>query len=289
MNDIEFVRKQLDDVLDEAFKYAEKDNETKKEFILRLKEKAIILFEQEQRAFTELASYIWGRLENIQFTINRSWYELCFSEFEKQNYNLKYATTQFIKNDDGLLVNPSTGQIKVNDITYSPDLPSEAKPKTLKAEQEAVSSTKDKYTDLLKLIGETFSRGQVTIDAILQRYDDHHLLIKTALEPIEEKLELYAKYHAVISNSKDVMDDRNKWGDYEKIIAKFAMDSGETIAHMAKLMNYSSKFGSIGILNNKELQHKVHQLGLCPNCNIDIYTHMNEKLHEFEIKAQFEI
>ena len=287
--DLEFIQKELDSTLNEAAKYAQKDNETKKEFVLRVKEKALKLFELQKRPVSELASFIWNKLEEVEFSINRAGFSRCFKENEKRNYSDMYTSTHFIENKEGILTNPITGQIRINDVTYSPDLPSEVKPKTLHVEDDVDERPKNKYTDLLNLIGQTADKLGVTCDAIVQRFEDNSPLIIEGLQPFKDNQKLYADYYAKISNSKDVLDDRNKWGDYEKIMAKFLMDSGETIAHIAKLMDYSSKFGSIGILNNEELENKVHQLGLCPSCNADIYYTMNERLKQIEIHAQFEI
>lgn len=288
--DIKFLNDQVDSILGEASRYIDKDITTKKEYILRLKEKIITLFEMTKRPMPELASYISTKLSDIGFQVADSWFYTLFNEGEKANYPAHFSTEIFSKWIDRVEKNVTTGQIKIDNIIYSPDTPSEVKTKTLKGESdETTLDNTNKYIELLKLIGETANRLNVTCDAIIQRYDDNHLLIKTALEPIAELQDKYANYYAVISNSKDVLDDRNKWGDYEKIMAKYLMDSGETIAHVAKLMDYSSKFGSIGILNNEALQHKVHQLGLCPSCNADIYFTMNTKLKELEVKAQFEV
>lgn len=288
MDDLKFIQQELESTLKEASKYAQKDNETKKEFVYRIKEKALRMFELEGTPMTRLASFIWTKLDDIQFAIARSWFESCFTDDEKRNYSSKFSSEHFVENAEGILTNPITGQIKINDVTYSPDLPSQVKPKTL-SEESVDERPKNKYTDLLNLISDTATKLQVTADAIIQRFEDNSQLIIEGLQPFKENQKKYADYYAKIANSKDVLDDRNKWGDYEKIMAKYLMDSGETIAHIAKLMDYSSKFGSIGILNNPELEKKVHQLGMCPNCNADIYYTMNEKLKQLEIHAQFEI
>ena len=289
MNDLEFVRSEFDIVLREASKYADKDNVTKKEYILRLKEKAVILFHQEKRPLAELASFIWKKLEDVEFSIHRSHFYLYFNDQEKGNYSNKFNIEQFIETDrEGVLKNPQTGQVQIDDVTYSPDLPSEAKPKTMEV-SDAPEPTKNVHIDLLNLIGDTAGKLQVTVDAIVQRYDDNYPIINAVLVPIKENQKKYAEYYARISNSKDVLDDRNKWGDYEKIMAKFLMDGGETIAHVSKLMDYSSKFGSIGILNNAELQKKVEQLGNCPKCQANIYFEVNESLKEIEKLAELEL
>lgn len=289
MNDIEFICVEIDKIMKEAHKYADKDNETKKEFINRLKEKTIKYFELTNVPIATLASYIWGGLEKIEFSMSRSHFYDCFTDDEKGNYSDKFGTEHFIGNhEDSVKTNPVTGQIKYHNVTYSPDLPSEVKPKTMEV-TDAPEPTKDKYTDLLNLIGDTASKLQVTVDAIEQRYDDNKEIIQEVLEPIQDAQYKYAHYYAIISNSKDVLDDRNKWGDYEKIMAKFLMDGGETIAHISKLMDYSSKFGSIGILNNADLQKKVEQLGQCPKCQANIYFEVNESLKEIEKLAELEL
>ena len=286
--DVIFVKNELDKVLKEAEKYAQKDNETKKEFILRVKEKVRTLFRIEVRPVSELASYIWNLLDKINFSIARPWYESCFNDEEKRNYSTKFSTEHFIEESNGIERNPVTGQIRLNGVVYSPDLPSEVKPKTLEP-KEITSPIKDKYTDLLNLIKDTFSKGETTVDAIIQRYEENQGLVQSVLEPIKDKQKQYTEYYSKIANSKDVLDDRNKWGDYEKIMARYLRDSGETIAHISKLMDYSSKFGSIGILKNKDLEDKLRQLGLCPKCKCDIYFEKNEELKQMEIKAQFEL
>ncbi len=286
---MEFLRKQIESILGEASRYADKDNTTKKEFILRIKEKIERLFELEERPKAELASYIWNKLDNIQFSVGRPYFESCFTSDEKQNYSHKFSTEHFLPTDNNEIErNPISGQLRINNVIYSPDLPDEQKPKVLEP-KETTEEIKDEYTNLLHLISTTASKLQVTIDAIIQRYPENKELVQEGLQPLKEKQKQYAHYYAIISNSKDVMDNRNKWGDFEKIKGKFLMDSGETIAHVSKLMDYSSKFGSIGILNNTELNDKVQQLALCPSCNVNIYYTMNEQLKELEIKAQFEI
>lgn len=288
MNDLLFIQQELESTLKEASKYAQKDNETKKDFILRIKEKVVRLFELEGTPMTRLASFIYNKLKDIEFEIARPWFESCFTDDEKRNYSDKFSTEHFVENKEGILTNPITGQIKINDVTYSPDLPSQVKPKTL-SEETVDERPKNKYTDLLNLISDTASKLQVTADAINQRFEGNAQLIIEGLQPFKENQKKYADYYAKIANSKDVLDDRNKWGDYEKIMAKFLMDSGETIAHISKLMDYSSKFGSIGILNNKDLEDKVKQLGECPKCHGNISFEINERLKTAEIQAEFEI
>ena len=63
MNDLEFIQTQIADIMKESSLYADKDNSTKKEFIIRLKEKVSKLFELENRAISEIASFIAKKIE----------------------------------------------------------------------------------------------------------------------------------------------------------------------------------------------------------------------------------
>jgi len=164
LNDLDFCKEQFESVLKEASIYADKDNTTKKEFILRVKIKAEILFELEHRPKTELASFIWNKLDSIDFSVARPWFEKCFTDNEKQNYSHKFSTEHFLPTDNNdIEKNPITGQLKINGV------PDEQKGKTLEP-KDTVEEIKDEYTDLLNLISTTASKLQVTIDAIVQRY-----------------------------------------------------------------------------------------------------------------------
>ena len=238
-----------------------------------------------------ISSFLYKEFNNIGLNVSDRWIRKNLPSDLKGKYSISELPSDTIEpiwktiSTEGDLIERNqfgvykiNGHIQQNKIVKSHNEP--------KLEDER---PKNKYTDLLNLISQTADKLGVTCDAIVQRFEDNSPLIIEGLQPFKDNQKLYADYYAKISNSKDVLDDRNKWGDYEKIMAKFLMDSGETIAHIAKLMDYSSKFGSIGILNNEELENKVHQLGLCPSCNADIYYTMNERLKQIEIHAQFEI
>lgn len=241
---------------------------------------------------SNISSYLYTELNKIGLEVSDRWIQKVLPANYKQNYSQSEHPSEYIEpiwetisTKGDLIEKNQFGQYKINNHLQQDKI---VKPKTL-SEESVDERPKNKYTDLLNLISDSASKLQVTADAIIQRFEDNSQLVIEGLQPFKENQKKYADYYAKIANSKDVLDDRNKWGDYEKIMAKFLMDSGETIAHIAKLMDYSSKFGSIGILNNEDLQNKVHQLGMCPSCNADIYYTMNEKLKQLEIHAQFEI
>jgi len=303
------VQSQIESTLKEASKYADKDNSTKKEFVLRLKDKVLKLFELENRPIIELASYIWNKLKDVRFSIYESQFYSYFTDDEKGNYSGKFTIEDFIETEiPGVLRGVDSGLLKINGVTYTPLIAEEKESTKTAKTEEGIIYKKDRYTDCFNRIIKTCNELNSACNSILTKYtlgiyhkdkdgkkiieltpEKVQTFVQNELKPIEETMKKYIKYYSIISNSKDVLDARNKWGNYEKIIAKFLMDSGETIAHISKLMDYSSKFGSIGIQNNPELQKKVEQLGQCPSCHVDIYFEINESLKEQEKQAQFEI
>jgi len=237
------------------------------------------------------SSFLYTEFNKIGLSVSARWIQ----ESLPSNFKGKYSKSELasestkpiwetVSTNKAVVEQDQFGHFKINGVLQQSKI---EKPTTQLEEPPEIP--KNKYTVLLKLIGETASRLGVSIDAIRQRYSEDSKLVEEFLEPIQEKQDLYAEYWSKISNTKNVLDDRNKWGDYEKIMAKFLMDSGETIAHIAKLMDYSSKFGSIGILNNPDLQKKVTQLGNCPKCEANIYFEINERLATVKANLQFEI
>ena len=85
-SDSDFAKKQYEAILKEAAQYAQKDIETKKAFVLRLKEKATVMFEVEKRDLHELALYMWNELIRYSFTYHKGEFYKLFSTDEKGNY-----------------------------------------------------------------------------------------------------------------------------------------------------------------------------------------------------------
>ena len=105
------------------------------------------------------------------------------------------------------------------------------------------------------------------------------------LRDVENKLEQYAKDWASIENSKGMIDLRRDYGEYEKIMARFCMETGETIARIAQIMDYSEKYGSIGILREPKVMEFFETedtypiyLRSCPECHVDISQTMNHNI-----------
>jgi len=114
----------------------------------------------------------------------------------------------------------------------------------------------------------------------------------------KDKNLFYLDCYAVLTNARKEIDERNKWGDYEKIMSKFLIDTGESTARIAELLNYSSKYGSIGIDRHgefvdpqtKEFKRQMLEfLMKCPSCNDNIYHIINENIEKYRKGKELEI
>jgi hypothetical protein len=223
---------------------------------------------------------------------NESWIYQNLPDDYKRKYSKSVVATDFIErkwdivsNKKNIIEEDQLGNIRVNGKEMVEKKVSEPKP-------TQTPSKLDKYNIIIKQIQESATHLETACRTIFDRYNKDENVKKMITEYFDnpkEYLKRYQELHAKIANSKSVLDDRNKFGDYEKCMALYLMEGGETIAHVAKLMDYSSKFGSIGILKNEDIRNKIKQLGECPKCHGNIYFEINEKLKQAEIQAQFEI
>jgi len=175
--------------------------------------------------------------------------------------------------------------IKINGIEQRP----KDKLKTIQKEKETPIKSKDtrEYVYLTAL-SKLSNKFHLTIETLKTRYnesDEVQEIIDKELGDVEKKLQDYAKSWASIENSKGMIDLRRDWGEYEKIMGAFIIEVGETIARIAQIMDYSEKYGSIGLLREPlvreffETKEKYPlYLRSCPKCFADICQVMNENI-----------
>jgi len=162
-------------------------------------------------------------------------------------------------------------------------------------QKEIVSPT---FNDATKAIYALEQTGSL-IERIAHHFRENYMDNKTILtHGFVGKLKFYLDQYAKHSNAKKAIDERGKWGDYEKIMAKFLMDTGETTAHTAELLNYSSKYGSIGIDRHgefvdpqtKQFKKKLLEfLMVCPMCSKNIYHKLNEEIEKYRKGVELEL
>ncbi len=161
--------------------------------------------------------------------------------------------------------------------------------------KEIVSPTFNNTTKSIYALEQTGS----LIERIAHHFRENYMNTRDVLDKeFKGKLQFYLDQYAKHSNAKKAIDERGKWGDYEKIMAKFLMDTGETTAHMAELLNYSSKYGSIGIDRHGEFvdaqtkqfkKELLEFLMICPICANNIYHKINEEIEKYRKGIELEV
>ena len=211
----------------------------------------------------EFASFIISKLmkRNIISGTNGRIYEL-FSEDEKEMSKSRIL-------DDEVSANISSGSDKTTEEIFN----------SLK---DIVIKKHDNYTkhfdNLIKNSKEAIALSESLIDKYNES-DELSNVMQKELGDIDKLIEEDLEIASVLSLARKNIDDRNKWGDYEKLIAQFLMAVGETKAELAKKLNYCSKYASIGIERNEELTRYWEFLGNCPKCKTDVH-------HFFDLQIQ---
>jgi len=135
-------------------------------------------------------------------------------------------------------------------------------------------------------------------EALEKNYNENEEYEKLLKEHYGHNLVFYNEQYAILDNIRSEIDKRNKWGDYEKIMSKFLIDTGQSTARIAELLNYSSKYGSIGIDRHGEFvdeQTKEFKKDLleflirCPACHQNIYHKINENIEKYRKGMELEI
>lgn len=130
---------------------------------------------------------------------------------------------------------------------------------------------------------------------LIEKLADHFLGVyeenKEQIDKIFATKQLfYLDQYAILTNARKEVDQREKWGDYEKILSKFLLETGETTSRLSALLNYSDKFGSIGIDRHGEFvdqqtkQFKAELLEFllkCPSCKKNIWHEINENIERY--------
>ena len=130
----------------------------------------------------------------------------------------------------------------------------------------------------------TLKEAGSLIDALEEKYnesDELAFVMKEQLSDIKQLLSQDANTLAVLSLARKNIDDRNKWGNYEKLVAQFLIAVGETKAELAKKLNYCSKYASIGIERNEELTSYWQYLGKCPSCKTDVHDYFDLQIQKY--------
>ena len=238
-----------------------------------------------------ISAYLYAQLNKEGITVSDRHIQNILPEDYKRNYNkteeaseLENQNWEIIETEDPSirLEKNQFNSIKINGI--------EQRAKEIKKEttQQPLKPKLNKDTReliYLKSCSKLANKFHLTFETLIDRYnnsDDVQKIIDDEIGNVELKLQGYAKMWANIENSKGMVDLRRDFGEYEKIMGTFMIETGETIARIAQLMDYSEKYGSIGLLREPKVREFFERentyplyLRSCPKCFTDISHDMN--------------
>ena len=264
--DLAFVRDEYNKIKSEATEYAVKDNQTKKQYILRLKEKAVVVFQIEERPMTELSSYMWNELSKYHFTYPESHWSELFKESEKRNYvkssEGKIHVHQFDRKSPDV-EKCECGAINFQSIVYEekpPEVEEEEQDLVTNANDSQVRQKPDPYsnpiTEYIQRVKENLDElGSRCNELLSKYYNDEKTaeIIDQALQKdIKKNTQTQKLLEGRLIHMKKQMDFRQKIGEWEKVKAILLEDTTELLAHVAHCLGITPKHLSNNIIKNKD-------------------------------------
>jgi hypothetical protein len=295
VSDIDFLNDQWRDTLNEFKEDYEKwERHTLKDYLTRCAEivNNQIKYNMIDIKVNGISSYLYSQLNKEGITVSDRHIQKILPDDYKRNYSkteqdseLTKAKWETIETDDPSITIEKNqfNEIKLNGV--------EQRAKETKKEEIVQKPLKPKLNKdtreliYLKSCSKLANKFHLTFETLIDRYnksDEVQEIIDNEIGNVELKLGEYAKMWANIENSKGMVDLRRDFGEYEKIMGTFMIETGETIARIAQLMDYSEKYGSIGLLREPKVRAFFEKedtyplyLRSCPKCFTDISHDMN--------------
>ena len=295
MSDIDFLNDQWRDTLNEFKEDYEKwERHTLKDYLTRCAEivNNQIKYNMIDIKVNGISAYLYAQLNKEGITVSDRHIQKILPDDYKRNYSkteqdseLTKAKWETIETDDPSITIEKNqfNEIKLNGV--------EQRAKETKKEEIVQKPLKPKLNKdtreliYLKSCSKLANKFHLTFETLIDRYnksDEVQEIIDNEIGNVELKLGEYAKMWANIENSKGMVDLRRDFGEYEKIMGTFMIETGETIARIAQLMDYSEKYGSIGLLREPKVRAFFEKedtyplyLRSCPKCFTDISHDMN--------------
>ena len=309
MSDAEFLHTQWRDTINQ-FKedYDKWEKHTLKDYLMRCAE--IVSNQINNKVIdikvTGISSYLYSQLNKEGISVSDRHIQKILPDNYKRNYSKSEQSSEInqpkwttIETDDPSLTIEKNqfNEIKLNGVeqrakeTKKEDIVQKPlKPKLNKDTRELI---------YLKSCSKLANKFHLTFETLIDRYnksDEVQEIIDNEIGNVELKLAEYAKMWANIENSKGMVDLRRDFGEYEKIMGTFMIETGETIARIAQLMDYSEKYGSIGLLREPKVREFFESentyplyLRSCPKCFTDISHDMNFNIALYRASKELEI
>ncbi len=273
------------------------ENHTKAEYIKRCDD---IVAAQVQAGTIdierdEISTYLYKKLIDFGIDVSLRTIQRNVQEIHKRNYIKSDNVSQLLEEDKWTDIETKDETIKIEKNQFNEFKINgiEQKPREVKVEKiETVVFNSDNIIKTsqyiyLSAMSKLANKFHLTLEKLKERYmiENDAIIIDEILGNVKEKLEQYTKDWASIETSKAMIDLRRDYGEYEKVMGAFMMNTGETIARIAQLMDYSEKYGSIGIYREPkitsffetETKYPLY-LRSCPSCLTDISMQMNKNI-----------
>mgnify|MGYP001575583497 CR=1 FL=1 len=210
----------------------------------------------------DFCTFIVSKLTERNITVNRNgnFYRM-FAEDEKDERGPKSIDSKSIEISSGKTIGQEFKDRKYN-----------------------IPRKSDKITKHFDNLKSNIKEAESLVNALDEKYNESDELAQVMIKELGDIDKLISKdleIASVLSLARKNIDDRNKWGNYEKLVAQFLIAVGETKAELAKKLNYCSKYSSIGIERNVELTRYWKFLGLCPNCKIDVHNFFDLQIQKY--------
>ena len=309
MSDVDFLNNQWRDTLNEFKEDYEKwEKHTLKDYLTRCAEivNNQIKYNIIDINVSGISSYLYSQLNKEGITVSDRHIQKILPDDYKRNYikseqasELEKQNWTTIQTDDPSITIEKNqfNEIKINGV--------EQRAKETKKEDIVQKPLKPKLNKdtremtYLKSCSKLANKFHLTFETLIDRYnksDEVQEIIDNEIGNVELKLGEYAKMWANIENSKGMVDLRRDFGEYEKIMGTFMIETGETIARIAQLMDYSEKYGSIGLLREPKVREFFEKedtyplyLRSCPKCFTDISHDMNFNIALYRASKELEI
>ena len=308
MSDEHFLLEQWHDTLEEFRSDYEKwEKHTLKDYLTRCAEivNNQIKYKMIDIKVDGISSYLYAQLNKEGITVSDRHIQKILPEDYKRNYNKSEHSSELteqkwktIETDDPSITVEKNqfNNIKINGVEQRAK---ETKKETIQQPSTPKLNKDTRQLTYLKSCSKLANKFHLTFETLIDRYnnsDDVQKIIDNEIGNVELKLNNYAKMWANIENSKGMIDLRRDFGEYEKIMGTFMIETGETIARIAQLMDYSEKYGSIGLLREPKVRaffetEDTYPLYLrsCPKCLTDIAHDMNYNIALYRESKDIEI
>ena len=308
MSDEHFLLEQWHDTLEEFRSDYEKwEKHTLKDYLTRCAEivNNQIKYKMIDIKVDGISSYLYAQLNKEGITVSDRHIQKILPEDYKRNYNKSEDSSELteqkwktIETDDPSITVEKNqfNNIKINGVEQRAK---ETKKETIQQPSTPKLNKDTRQLTYLKSCSKLANKFHLTFETLIDRYnnsDDVQKIIDNEIGNVELKLNNYAKMWANIENSKGMIDLRRDFGEYEKIMGTFMIETGETIARIAQLMDYSEKYGSIGLLREPKVRSFFEKedtyplyLRSCPKCLTDIAHDMNYNIALYRESKDIEI